>query len=90
MYEQAAKLTKAISHPLRMHVVASLLTGRKTVSELLEGVDVSQPNISQHLAKMRGAGVVVSARKGRVVYCSLADSGIKKVVRVIAREWGGS
>lgn len=52
-------------------ILCSLVNGKKTVGELLEYVTLSQSALSQHLAKLRAAGLVVSEKRGQMVYYSL-------------------
>ena len=55
----------AIAHPVRRRLVAALAHGDKPVRELAAAVPLSRPAVSQHLAVLRGAGVVSEQRHGR-------------------------
>jgi DNA-binding transcriptional ArsR family regulator len=55
----------AIAHPVRRTLVAALAGGDKAVNELATAVPVSRPAVSQHLAVLRGVGLVSEQRHGR-------------------------
>ncbi|TKB24202.1 MAG: winged helix-turn-helix transcriptional regulator, partial [Mesorhizobium sp.] len=54
-----AEIFRALADPTRRAVYERLADGEMTVSELRTGMPVSQPAVSQHLAVLRGAGLVV-------------------------------
>lgn len=48
-YNECAELFKAIAHPVRLKILKELKNGKKCVSDINELIDISQPNLSQHL-----------------------------------------
>jgi DNA-binding transcriptional ArsR family regulator len=69
---RATRLLKAMSNPVRLLVLCQLAEGEKSVSELERVADISQSALSQHLALLRGRGLVASRRAGQTIYYSLA------------------
>ncbi|HLH79456.1 MAG TPA: metalloregulator ArsR/SmtB family transcription factor [Chthonomonas sp.] len=65
-------LSRALAEPSRRAILESLQFGRRTVTELVQATGLKQPNVSNHLAKMRQQGLVRAERVGRFVYYSLA------------------
>jgi len=63
-----ADLFRALADPTRRAVFERLAQGEMTVSDLTTGFSVSQPAISQHLAALRGVGLVSERRAGRFAY----------------------
>jgi DNA-binding transcriptional ArsR family regulator len=61
-------LFRTLADPTRRAVFEQLAAREMTVSELTAGFAVSQPAISQHLAALRGAGLVSERRAGRFAY----------------------
>ena len=55
----------AIAHPVRRKLVTVLARGDQPVNELAAVVTVSRPAVSQHLAVLRGVGIVSEQRHGR-------------------------
>ena len=73
IYELQAGVLRTLANPRRLQIVHVLAVGPRTVSQLVIELNVSQPNVSQHLAVMRAAGVVESERDGREIRYRLAD-----------------
>lgn len=64
-----ADLFRALVDPTRRAVFERLASEEMSVSDLVAGFDVSQPAISQHLALLRGVGLVSERREGkRAIY----------------------
>lgn len=53
------------------------------VSKLQEELGVSKPNLSQHLAVLKAAGVVITRREGKQVFCGLAMPEVKSACLLI-------
>ena len=53
-----AQILKAFAHPIRLHIVETLLEGEKCVNDIRDLFDVTQPNISQHLNILKYSGIV--------------------------------
>ena len=68
---RATRLLKAMSNPVRLLVLCQLAESEKSVGELERVVDVSQSALSQHLALLRGRGLVKFRRQGQTLYYSL-------------------
>ena len=76
VYKLQADVLKTLSNPKRLEIVHLLANGPCEVSKLAEDLGISQPNVSQHLAVMRAAGVVEAERDGREVRYRLSDPEI--------------
>ena len=79
----AAKLMKAMSNPHRLFVLCQLLDGERRVSELEEATGLSQSALSQHLARLRNDGIVVTRRQAQNIYYSLAGTDVHQVIGVL-------
>ena len=55
---KAGAMLKELAHAGRLMILCSLAEGEKTVNELVEIIDLSQSAVSQHLARLRAAGLV--------------------------------
>ncbi len=69
-YEREADICKAFAHPARLHVLEFLGDQERTVSEIRRELNVSGPNLSQHLRILKAAGVLTAIRRKQHVYCS--------------------
>lgn len=76
IFEMHAELCKVFSNPKRLEILNMLRNREKTVSELVKLVDISQTNLSQHLAILRQRGVVTTRKEGTNIYYSIADPKI--------------
>ena len=83
--ERAAEVLKTVAHPLRLRIVELLELGEKSVNELKQLLGVTQPLTSQHLSQMRMRGVLGSRREGTLVYYSIANPDVVKVIHCIRR-----
>jgi ArsR family transcriptional regulator len=77
-----AEFFKALGHPVRIRVLELLSERDRSVSELLEHVDVEQPYLSQQLGVLRRAGFVVGRRDGSNVVYALADPRVAELLAV--------
>jgi DNA-binding transcriptional ArsR family regulator len=75
-----ADLFRALADPTRRAVFERLAAREMSVSELVNGFNVSQPAISQHLASLRGAGLVSERREGRRAIYRAAPEGLAALV----------
>jgi DNA-binding transcriptional ArsR family regulator len=64
----------------RLGIVWHLRDGERTVNELAERVGKAPATISQHLAKLRLAGIVASRRDGTFIHYHLADIHVRELV----------
>jgi len=71
-----AEVLKTLASPRRIEMLHVLARGPIEVGRLAEIVGASQPNVSQHLAVLRAAGIVEAERDGREVRYRLADPDV--------------
>ena len=75
---------KALADPSRRAILASLARGEAAVKDLTARFDISQPAVSQHLAALRDAGLVIGRREGRCVHYRVDPRGMKPLIDWIA------
>jgi len=76
IYEQFARLGKAMASPKRLELLELLCQGPKTVEALAEHAALSIANASQHLQVLRGSRLVEAEKKGLHVEYRLADEEV--------------
>lgn len=76
IYELQAAVLKTLANPRRLEIIHRLAEGPCEVGRLAAELGISQPNVSQHLALMRAAGVVTAVREGREVRYRLSDPDV--------------
>jgi methanogenic corrinoid protein MtbC1/DNA-binding transcriptional ArsR family regulator len=77
-------IAQALADPSRRAILEALRLGRKSVTELCEVTGLKQPNLSNHLAKMRHQNVVRAERAGRFMYYSLEAPFAEVLLRLHA------
>lgn len=83
-YEERAVLLKALAHPVRLKIVRGLLRcGCRNVSCMEAQTGQSQSSISQHLMRLRAAGVVKAERMGNEVYYDIGNPEVAAVVAAL-------
>ncbi|MEW6128757.1 MAG: metalloregulator ArsR/SmtB family transcription factor [Acidobacteriota bacterium] len=85
LYEMQANICKAFAHPTRIQILDLLGNGEMGVSELIEKLNASKTNVSQHLAILKSAGVLKTRRVGKQIYCSLAIPEVKQACQLIGK-----
>jgi DNA-binding transcriptional ArsR family regulator len=75
-----ARFGHALSDPTRSRVLLSLAEGPRYPSDLADAVGVSRQSLSNHLACLRGCGLVVGVPEGRRTRYELADERIRRAV----------
>lgn len=80
-----ADVFRTLADPTRRAVFERLCGREMTVSELKAGFPVSQPAISQHLAALRGAGLVSERREGRFAYYRAQPQALAPLVDWVDR-----
>lgn len=89
LYQVKAEFFRTLGHPARIRVLELLGQREHAVSELLPEVGIEPTNLSQQLAVLRRAGLVVTRKEGSSVYYSLTSHEIAEllaVARVILTE----
>jgi len=76
---------RAIAHPTRRSILDTLTGGERSVGELCDRFDVTQPAISQHLEVLREAGLVQARAVGRQRLYALDPAPLQEVFDWTAR-----
>jgi len=73
LYEQFARVGKALASPSRLELLDLLGQAPRTVEAVARETSMSMANTSQHLQVLRAAGLVEARKDGLFVTCALAD-----------------
>jgi len=80
-YLPASDVFRALADPTRRSLFERLaVEGELSVAALTQGAGVSQPAVSQHLAALKGAGLVAEQKVGRRVLYRTDPAGLKPIV----------
>lgn len=78
--DNAALVLRALAHPVRVRIVSLLSEGELCVKRLEEILGVPQSSVSQHLTRLRYAGLISSERRGHLVCYRLTDGPASAIV----------
>ncbi len=85
--DEQAEILKILGNPIRLCIVSGLMKkGSCNVTYMEECLNVSQSSISQHLAKLKSAGIVKGYRTGSEIYYEVISESAKKVINAILEE----
>ncbi len=88
--DAAAAVLRVLANPARLRIALRLLRGDQFVSELEDGLSIRQPTLSQHLAALRDAGLVVARRDAKTVLYSLAGEDQRRLLAALAQGFGAA
>ncbi|AFA47834.1 ArsR/SmtB family transcription factor [Acetobacterium woodii] len=85
--DEQAEILKILGNPIRLCIVSGLMKkGSCNVTYMEECLNVSQSSISQHLSKLKSAGIVKGYRTGSEIYYEVISKSAKKVINAIFEE----
>lgn len=88
---EVAAILSAIANERRLMLLCKLVEwGEASVSRLAEAVGLSQSALSQHLAKLREAGIVAFRRDGQTLWYRIADARIEELFSTLHRLFCGA
>jgi ArsR family transcriptional regulator len=83
MQEFKAGIFQALAHPTRVAIVEILRDGEFSAGAILDQLGLEQANVSQHLAVLRGKGIVSSRKDGNQVFYSLKHLMLLEVLEIM-------
>lgn len=81
--KQSAERFKVLAADARLAIIEQLKEGPKSVTDLAEGLGISQPAVSQHLRVLKAAGLVEDRKDGYWVYYSLSPGRLMDYKRIL-------
>ncbi len=85
--QKRVEVLRVIAHPVRIRILEELTKGVKCVSDLEEFLEISQPNVSQHLSILRQYGVIDYYIDGRLRCYFLRDPIIPDILKILKKEY---
>jgi DNA-binding transcriptional ArsR family regulator len=82
--KSAAFVAKSLSDRNRLRILLLISSGRKSVSAIVEELDLSQPLVSHHLKELKQSLLVKVEREGPFIYYELADTRILNVLQILS------
>ena len=80
----AAEMLKVLAHPVRLCIITGLIErGECNVSNMQSCLGTPQSTLSQHLQKLRQAGVIESRRAGVEIFYQVTSEKVRELMEVI-------
>ncbi|WP_420412906.1 ArsR/SmtB family transcription factor [Roseibium sp.] len=76
---------RALADPTRRSLYERLANGALNASDLRQGLEISQPAVSQHLKVLRSAGLIQEQRQGRFVNYEVNPDGLVQIAQWLAK-----
>jgi ArsR family transcriptional regulator len=86
VFDSVAELFSLLSTPIRLKIISALCHGEKNVTQLLEEIDTTQPNMSQHLSTLYRAGVLGKRRDSTQIYYRLQSERVATLCRAVCTQ----
>lgn len=85
-YLEYADILKVLAHPVRLCIINGLTSkGHCNVSNMCECLNTSQPIVSQHLAKLKAAGIIKGERAGTEIIYHIENQFASDIVKSIEK-----
>lgn len=81
------EVLRVIAHPVRILILEELLKGVKCVSDFEDFLEISQPNVSQHLSLLRRYGVIDFYMDGRLRCYFLKDPIVPDLIKLLKKDY---
>ena len=82
--EKISEVLKALAHPVRLCIAKGLLEkGECNVSHMQSCLEMPQSTVSQHIQKLKSAGIIEGDRNGLEIIYKIKDEKIKKIITAI-------
>lgn len=85
VFRDLARIGTALSSPVRLELLELLAQGERSVDELATLTGASVANASQHLQKLKAAGLIAGRKEGQYVYYRLAGDEVVALVGALGR-----
>ena len=86
MFELAAETFRVMSAPMRLKIINCLCDEEKNVGQLLEEIDTTQPNMSQHLNTLFKAKILGRRRDGVQIYYRIINERVVTLCRAVCTQ----
>ncbi|TGE35748.1 ArsR family transcriptional regulator [Desulfosporosinus fructosivorans] len=76
------KFIKGFGDRTRLQILEAIKDQEKTVQQIVDQINGNQSNVSQHLACLKGCGIVTSRQDGKFMYYSLRDEQVRSLLNI--------
>lgn len=81
IYDEKAEKLKALAHPHRLCIVKGLMNNSCNVTKIQECLELPQSTVSQHIAKLKAAGIIEGTRNGLEICYKVVDKDVINIIK---------
>ena len=82
-YIKKSDILKAIAHPVRLCIVRGLINNQCNVTKMQECLNLPQSTVSQHLGKLKAAGIIEGERNGLEICYKVVNQQVKDIINIM-------
>ncbi len=79
-YDREAEILKVLGHPVRLKIVAGLMSQSCNVKKIWECLGLPQATVSQHLSLLKNKGIIEGHRDGVEVFYQVVSPVARRIV----------
>lgn len=85
-YDRESEILKVLGHPIRLKIVAGLMSESCNVKKIWECLGLPQATVSQHLALLKNKAIISGRREGVEVFYQVTSPEARRIVSAIFDE----
>jgi DNA-binding transcriptional ArsR family regulator len=82
-YRKDSEILKAMGHPVRLEILGRLKRNECCVNKLTDLLGVPQSTVSQHLGRLRSAGIIEPQKDGVKACYRIVEPRAKEILRIL-------
>lgn len=82
-FDREAEILKVLGHPVRLKIVAGLMSQSCNVKKIWECLELPQATVSQHLALLKNKGIIEGKRDGVEVFYQVTSNEARNIVEAL-------
>jgi len=89
-FDRESEILKVLGHPIRLKIVAGLMSQSCNVKKIWECLGLPQATVSQHLALLKNKNIISGRREGVEVFYQVTSSEARRIVGALFEDTGGN
>jgi len=85
-FVRESEILKVLGHPIRLKIVAGLMSESCNVKKIWECLELPQATVSQHLALLKNKGIISGRREGVEVFYQVTSPEAQRIVAALFQE----
>ncbi|HKK01822.1 MAG TPA: metalloregulator ArsR/SmtB family transcription factor [Desulfuromonadales bacterium] len=79
-YDREAEILKVLGHPIRLKIIAGLISQSCNVKKIWECLELPQATVSQHLSLLKNKGIIEGRRDGVEVFYHVVSNEARRII----------